>query len=85
VFGLGQSVAEVTVNAIGANTFDDTSRIDTSLDKCGTNTTLGYVDCASFYSNAQYNDGQHLVVYTADSYANTSGLNDEGFYIDFIG
>jgi hypothetical protein len=49
------------------------------------NTTLGYVDCASFYSNAQYNDGDHLVVYTADSYASTSGLNDEGCYVNFIG
>lgn len=79
IFGLGQPVSGMSVSALGVNEFDSTSRIDISADPCGTNTALGQVDCGS-----QFNDGQHFIVFTADSYNSTAGLEDEGFYVDFI-
>jgi hypothetical protein len=84
VFGLGQSVSGVTVSTTGAYAFDDVARVDISADKCGTNSAAGDDDCAADFSIPQYDDGQHLLIRTADSYSSTSGTNDEGFYIDFI-
>lgn len=84
VFGLGQSVSGVTVSTTGAYAFDDVARVDISADKCGTDALAGDDDCAADFGVPQYNDGQHLLIRTANSYSNTSGTNDEGFYIDFF-
>jgi hypothetical protein len=80
VFGLGQSVAGVSESVTPANQFDDSSRIDISTAPCGLNGAIGQENCGSTSAN----DGRHIVAFTANSFFDSSGLQDEGFYIDFI-